>query len=91
MVKFRKVVDNEPVENWWSFNDNAIAFDRGSKGFFAMVNGNFNLTNVKITTNLPNGVYCNILSYTSASKLRVKKLVIYGDFCVSFERKTLQR
>lgn len=79
MAKFRKVAGYEPVQNWQFLNDDAIAFDRGSKAFFALVSGNFSLENTTVRTNLPNGVYCNVISVRTESKpslLKSKKLSI---------------
>ena len=61
MVKFRNVVGNELVSNWWNNDGNQIAFSRGNKGFIAINNDNFDL-NQKLKTSLPQGVYCDIIS-----------------------------
>ena len=61
MVKFRNIVGDEPVANWWNNTDNQIAFSRGNKGFIAINNDNLNL-NKKLKTSLPKGVYCDIIS-----------------------------
>ncbi|XP_037814298.1 alpha-amylase 2-like, partial [Lucilia sericata] len=62
MVKFRNVVGQEPLENWWENGENQIAFSRGNLGFVA-----FNLEEdielkALLQTGLPHGTYCDILS-----------------------------
>ena len=61
MVKFRNIVGNESMANWWTNDGNQIAFSRGNNGFIAINNDNFNL-NQKLKTNLPQGVYCDVIS-----------------------------
>ena len=61
MVKFRQVAGNEPKTNWQCIGDNIIAFSRGSKAFIAIVNDNIEV-NHEFQTNLPEGVYCDIIS-----------------------------
>lgn len=59
MIAFRRVVGNEPLENWWDNGRNQIAFSRGNKGFIA-----FNLESADLTeslpTGLPAGTYCDV-------------------------------
>ncbi|CAL1680287.1 unnamed protein product [Lasius platythorax] len=60
MVQFRNLVKNEPVKNWWSDENNQIAFSRGSKGFVAFtVEGDLNQT---LQTGLPAGTYCDVIT-----------------------------
>lgn len=60
MVQFRNLVKDEPVENWWSDENNQIAFSRGSKGFVAFtVEGDLNQT---LQTGLPAGTYCDVIT-----------------------------
>ena len=70
MVKFRNIVGDQPVTNWWNNNDNQIAFSRGNKGFIAINNDNFNL-NQKLKTNLPKGVYCDIISGNLSNSIAI--------------------
>jgi alpha-amylase len=60
MVKFRNVVGNAWVNNWWDNGSNQIAFSRGNRGFIAF-NGQFGVDlNVRLFTGLPSGTYCDI-------------------------------
>ncbi|XP_074595022.1 alpha-amylase-like isoform X2 [Brevipalpus obovatus] len=62
MTQFRNVVKNEPVVNFLSLSEDAISFDRGSKGFFAIVNDDSQTISKQIKTSLPNGLYCDVFS-----------------------------
>ncbi|XP_029173183.1 alpha-amylase A-like [Nylanderia fulva] len=60
MVEFRNLVNNEPLQNWWSDGNNQIAFSRGSKGFVAFaVEGDLR---EKLQTGLPRGTYCDVIT-----------------------------
>lgn len=60
MIEFRNAVEGTKVENWWTDENDQIAFSRGSKGFIAFTNaGDFSQT---LQTGLPAGVYCDIVS-----------------------------
>lgn len=60
MVHFRKVVEGTDLENWWSNDDQQIAFSRGNRGFIAFTNsGNINQN---LQTGLPPGTYCDVIS-----------------------------
>ncbi|XP_029680697.1 alpha-amylase A-like [Formica exsecta] len=60
MVQFRNLVNDEPVENWWSDGNNQIAFSRGSKGFIALnVEGDLR---EQLQTGLPAGTYCDVIT-----------------------------
>ncbi|KAG5868160.1 hypothetical protein JTB14_032973 [Gonioctena quinquepunctata] len=60
MVKFRNVCLGTQLNNWWDNNDNQIAFSRGDKGFVAFtLNGDINES---ISTGLPAGTYCDVIS-----------------------------
>lgn len=49
------------VENWWTNNNNQIAFSRGSKGFFAINKAGYDM-NENLYTGLQDGSYCNVVS-----------------------------
>ncbi|XP_050462477.1 alpha-amylase 2-like [Cataglyphis hispanica] len=60
MAHFRNLVNDEPVENWWTDGKNQIAFSRGSKGFIALnVEGDLS---EKLQTGLPAGTYCDVMT-----------------------------
>ncbi|XP_063964229.1 alpha-amylase-like [Lytechinus pictus] len=61
MVCFQNIVEDEQVENWWDNGNNAIAFSRGDKGFFALNNEEITVTEV-LQTGLPEGQYCDLIS-----------------------------
>jgi len=61
MVAFRKVVAGTDVNHWWDDGANAIAFSRGDKGFVA-INREAAALNVTVTTGLPAGTYCDVLT-----------------------------
>lgn len=63
MAQFRRVVGNDAITNWWDDGEEAVAFGRGSKGFFALLNNvNKHLKETAILTALPDGIYCDIIS-----------------------------
>lgn len=78
MVRFKSIVDDEPIINWWDNGDNQIAFSRGNRGFIAFNlqktrlnnddNGNADYDKnqldlrKRLQTGLPAGTYCDIIS-----------------------------
>lgn len=70
MVEFRNLSAYEPVSNWWDNNSNQIAFSRGSVGFIAINNDDFNM-DIELQTGLPGGIYCDIMS--DSRLIHVKK------------------
>lgn len=61
MVEFRNRVAGTEVRNWWDNDRNQIAFSRGNRGFIAF-NGENSDMRVWLTTGLPGGTYCDIIS-----------------------------
>ena len=61
MVGFRRYVAGTDQNHWWDNGANAIAFSRGDKGFVAINRESSTLT-VTISTGLPAGSYCDLLS-----------------------------
>jgi alpha-amylase len=61
MVEFRNVAGETEVTNWWTNEQNQIAFSRKGKAFIAFNNDNFPMNTV-IKTGLPPGKYCDIIS-----------------------------
>lgn len=60
-VAFRNnTSDNWSTTNWWDNGHNQIAFGRGSSGFVA-INKENNSLNTTLTTQMSEGVYCNVL------------------------------
>ncbi|XP_055692016.1 alpha-amylase 4N-like [Lutzomyia longipalpis] len=61
MVKFRNIVGRKSVRKWYDNGSNQIAFSRGNQGFVA-----FNLDivdfNQQVPTDLPDGVYCDVIT-----------------------------
>ncbi|XP_067950583.1 alpha-amylase B-like [Watersipora subatra] len=61
MVEWRNQAGNTPVENWWSNGNNQIAYSRGSVAFIAFNNYD-GIMQTSVTTGLPAGHYCDIIS-----------------------------
>lgn len=61
MVKFHNAVGGTSVTNWWDNGGNAIAFSRGSKGFIAINNEGYGVSE-RFQTGLPAGDYCDVIS-----------------------------
>jgi len=61
MVAFRKLVAGTDVNDWWDDGANAIAFSRGDKGFVAISREGVPV-DTTITTGMPPGTYCDILT-----------------------------
>ncbi|XP_022105547.1 alpha-amylase A-like [Acanthaster planci] len=60
MVDFRRVTVGQSLKNWWDNGSYQIAFGRGNKGFIAINNEDFQLSQT-LQTGLPSGTYCNII------------------------------
>jgi alpha-amylase len=61
MVAFRKLVAGTDVNHWWDDGANAIALSRGDKGFVAISREGV-AVDTMITTGVPPGTYCDILT-----------------------------
>ena len=61
MVAFRKAVAGTTVTHWWDDGANAIAFSRGDKGFVA-INRESAAISATVTTGMPPGTYCDLLT-----------------------------
>jgi alpha-amylase len=61
MVGFRRVVAGMPIDHWWDDGANAIAFSRGAKGFVAISRESAPVA-ATVTTGMPPGTYCDILT-----------------------------
>lgn len=61
MVRFRNLVRDEPVSNWWDNGYYQVAFSRGNNGFIAFNVEKFDL-NQTLKTGLPAGTYCDVIS-----------------------------
>ncbi|XP_056641155.1 alpha-amylase-like [Diorhabda sublineata] len=60
MVAFRNVVEGTSLTNWWSDQNQQIAFGRGDKGFVAFtLQGDINQS---LQTSLPAGTYCDVIT-----------------------------
>jgi alpha-amylase len=74
MVKFRNLVEWEPLANWWDNAGHQIAFSRGNKGFIAINNEDFGM-DVTLQTGLPAGQYCDIISGNKVASSCTGKVV----------------
>ncbi len=61
MVTFRNIADGHGMYNWWDNGGNQIAFSRGDKAFIAINNEGYGM-DVTLTTGLPEGTYCDVIS-----------------------------
>jgi len=61
MVKWRNAAADAHLANWWDNGNNQIAFSRGDKAFIAMNNEGSALDKT-LSTGLPAGTYCDIIS-----------------------------
>lgn len=61
MIKFRNVVQNEPLMYWWDNGGNQIGFCRGHKGMLFINNDQKNIDAMFLTC-LPAGTYCDVIS-----------------------------
>ena len=67
MVAFRRAVADAPLQSWQSFNEgDVVAFARGSVGFLALNRGDMPFRG-QLQTQLPSGVYTDILGESSIS------------------------
>lgn len=79
MVKFKNVVAGTEINNWWDNEANQIAFSRGRKGFIAFNQDTSDL-NRSLQTNLPEGIYCDVISGSkSGSKCTGKSINVNKD------------
>ncbi|XP_057664203.1 alpha-amylase-like [Diorhabda carinulata] len=60
MVKFKNLVGDSPITNWWSNGDQQIAFSRDKIGFVAFTN--WGDLKAKLQTGLRKGKYCDVIS-----------------------------
>nr|AAW66386.1 Amyrel [Drosophila neocordata] len=61
MVGFKNVVRDAELNNWWDNGESQISFCRGSKGFIAINNNLYDLSQY-LQTCLPAGEYCDVIS-----------------------------
>ncbi|EDW08396.1 alpha-amylase A [Drosophila mojavensis] len=79
MVGFRNAVGDARLQNWWDNGSNQIAFSRGSEGFVAFNNDNYDL-NSSLQTGLPAGTYCDVISgFKSGSSCTGKTIQVGSD------------
>lgn len=61
MVPFRRAVAGTDITGWWDNGAHAIAFSRGAKGFVAINRGDAPVA-ATVSTPLPPGTYCDVLT-----------------------------
>lgn len=69
MIKFRNIVGNQPLQNWWENGDNQIAFSRGNSGFVVFNMDKDKELRATIQTGLKPGIYCDILTGTKQNNV----------------------
>ncbi|MEM1176393.1 MAG: alpha-amylase family protein [Pseudomonadota bacterium] len=73
MVAFRNAMSGEPLSNWQVHEGKAVSFGRGDAGH-VVINAGEDAANLTLSSSLPEGAYCNLLSDDCASKA-----VVAGD------------
>jgi alpha-amylase len=76
MVQFNLVVGNQPVTNWFDNGRNQIAFSRGNRGFIVFNLDTEDMIDVIITTSMPEGHYCDIITGRKVSNSECSGLTI---------------
>ncbi|SPT53708.1 Pullulanase precursor [Actinomyces bovis] len=61
MVGFRNAVAGAPLRNWYDDGNRLVAFNRGDRGFIALNNYD-QARNLELSTGLPDGTYCDVVS-----------------------------
>jgi len=61
MMPFAVAAKGQSVKNWWTNNNNQIAFSRGNKAFLAINKSGYEM-NEKLQTGLAKGSYCDVIS-----------------------------
>ncbi|XP_067845729.1 pancreatic alpha-amylase-like [Heptranchias perlo] len=85
MVIFRNVVDGQPFGNWWDNGSNQIAFGRGTTGFIAINNDDWNM-DVTLQTGLPAGTYCDVISgQREGDRCTGLRVIVAADGRASFQ------
>jgi alpha-amylase len=88
MVQFRNVVgEKSRVVHWWDNWDNQIAFTREGRGFFAMNNQWGRDLKQRVSTDLPNGTYCDVITGELKDGRCTGKTVTVADNQVDVEIK----
>ena len=62
MVGFRNVAGDAPVENWWSNDNDQIAFSRGDRAFVVINREEKPTLTRTFQTGLPEGRYCDVIT-----------------------------
>lgn len=61
MIGFKISAGNTTMANWWDNGNNQIAFGRGNRAFIVF-NGESGNLNQNLATELPAGIYCDVIS-----------------------------
>jgi alpha-amylase len=78
MVRFRRVVAGTDVNHWWDNGANAIAFSRGAQGFVAISRESAPVA-ATVTTGMPPGTYCDLLTGGRSGTACVGTTVVVGS------------
>lgn len=78
MIDFRNEVGNETISRWWDNENNQIAFCRGERGFIAFNNEN-NFMNITLSSCLPKGLYCDVISGSVRNGKCTGKVIAIND------------
>lgn len=78
MISFRNEVSNETITRWWDNENNQIAFCRGQRGFIAFNNEN-TFMNITLSSCLPRGLYCDVISGELRNGSCTGKIIAIAD------------
>ncbi|XP_064597212.1 alpha-amylase-like [Liolophura sinensis] len=78
MVAFRRSAYGTSVNNWWDNGGKQIAFSRGNKAFIVMNLEGFDL-NTSLSTGLPGGNYCDVISGNKEGNRCTGKTITVGS------------
>lgn len=67
MVSFRNAAGNAPISKWYDNDASHVAFSRGNRAFIAFNHQDIDF-DIVLKTNLPPGIYCDIISGQRAGK-----------------------
>lgn len=78
MVSFRVTAGDAPISMWYDNDKSHVAFSRGNRAFIAFNHEDTDF-NTDIKTNLPAGVYCDIISGARVGKRCTGAQVIVNE------------
>lgn len=87
MVGFRNNVGEANLTNWWSNDQRQFAFARQGKGFVVINAGKLlHVLSLVISTSLPKGTYCDVISGDYLKGVCTGKTVYVNDIGQAYFR-----